>query len=202
MVRPRASPCSTRASTAQKRPSSRAASSGLRRFQQLADHGWRKSSSSPDAVTVSKAVTREAFHLAHIGKRREVAGAALAEFEIMAHHHAADAQARPAARSPRNPAALRCAMSASKGSANSASTPSSASSRALARSGVRRNRDPGDGPEIFLRMRLESQHRQRAPARLGLGLGFGDQGRWPRCTPSKLPIATTAPRKAAGTSSK
>ena len=137
----------------------------------------------------------EAFHLAHIGKRRQIAGALLAEFEIMAHHRAAKCPGLPASTLSTKSCGLRCAMSPSKVSANSASTPRSASSRAL----VRKRRQP----ETFRRGRKYScgcgsklstaSGLRRASAWI---LASAIRARWPRCTPSKLPIATTAPLQA------
>ena len=74
-------------------------------------------------------------------------------------------------------------MSASKGSANSTSTPRSASSRDLVRRGVRRKHSGRSGafltksPEIFLRMRLEAQHRQRLRLSLQPGAWLPRSGR-------------------------
>ena len=54
-------------------------------------------------------------------------------------------------------------------------------------------------PEEAARMRLEGQRRRLAAERRGRARSAASiTARWPRCTPSKLPIATTAPRKRAG----
>ena len=55
------------------------------------------------------------------------------------------------------------------------STPSSARSRALARSGVSRM-ESGTGAEEFSGMRFKGQNRQPAPALLREAAGFADQG--------------------------
>ena len=107
---------------------------------------------------------------------------------------------RPRTRTSRTKSgAVRAAISASNGSANIASTPSSASRRALVRSGVRRM-DWGDGRKNSAGCGSKASTASGASRASASAFAAVIRASWPRCTPSKLPMATTAPLSACGTS--
>ena len=77
----------------------------------------------------------------------------------------------------------------------------SASSRALVRKGVKRKQS-GEGRKNSCGCGSKVSTASGLLRASAWTLASAIRARWPRCTPSKLPIATTAPRRAAGTSSK
>ena len=182
-------------------PSSRAASSGWACFQQLADQGGGNLlvAGGRDGVEGGDG---EAFHLAHIGQRRQVAGAPW-------------------------PNSKSCPTTTPLMPSASTSTFSHEILRraALRHLGVEGQCEQRVHAQIRQQPRLGAQRRQAEAFRARVGnipadaartpappaarlrasacaLASAIRARWPRCTPSKLPIATTAPRRPAGTSSK
>ena len=89
-----------------------------------------------------------------------------------------------------------CASAASKRSTIAPSSPVAASSRSFAAL-VGQPEQRLVRPKEAARMRLEGQRRRRPAERAGRAASAAAiTARWPRCTPSKLPMATTAPRNA------
>ena len=90
------------------------------------------------------------------------------------------------------------AKAASKRCASTACTPYCAEQPELGRRQGEPER-PGVGHEEAARMRLEGERHQRRAERLAPARpASASSAWWPRCTPSKLPSATTPPFQAAG----
>ena len=172
MVRPRLSPCSTRASTDHQCPSNCAASSGRPDFNAsricveeillviAGEHGRED-------------LDAEAFHFAHVGKHRRVARPALAELEIAADDNAACAQPIDQHVHDKFLRALRRHLGIESEREHRIDALLGKETRLGAER--REAKRFAAGPKKFLRMRLEGEHGQRGATLFGNAFGIRDQ---------------------------
>ena len=193
--RPRLSPWMTSPETNQGAPRSSAASTTLpwpSAVRTAPDDTGRPSSSSGGTMSTAKPSSR-----ALLGQISRRAGAVLAEMEIEADRRAADAEA--ADQDALDEILRRGGGERGvEGHDDGAVEPGRRQQPqlvALARELEQRVLRPQEQP----RMRREGQRRGLAAERLRRACSAAPiTARWPRCTPSKLPIATTAPASAPG----
>ena len=148
----------------------------------------------PSTLTGGTTVTPKPCVCAELGEQLHVARALGAEGEVVADDDAAGAERRRPARRARTPRPSAPAKARSNGSTTVASMPSAAMQLELARERRDERRRVGRRQHLG-RMRLERQH-----DRLAVEPGGQPRACWkmcacPRCTPSKLPIATTGLRR-------
>ena len=139
-----------------------------------------------------RGLDREAVALALLGEERRRAAPLMAEMKIEPDGRAADAE--PADQDARDELLRASArrMPASKVSTSAPVRPVAASRRSFDRASVRRNTG-SDGRSTLRGCGSNVTAIAGAPSAVARAIAASITARWPRCTPSKLPIAATAP---------